>query len=94
MGFAGGGIGRHYYGGVGGVGCAGQVGVVHEGDVGLESRAGCKMELAEDCELFWQLLVLGMEGDAQIEHSSDIALRLEVRCWRPGGLSGQQTLRR
>jgi hypothetical protein len=45
VGFAGGGVGGHYYCWLRGVGGCGEVGVVHEGDVGLEVGAGCEMEL-------------------------------------------------
>jgi hypothetical protein len=43
--FVGGRVGGHYYCRVGGVGGGGKVGVVHEGDVGLEGGAGCEVEL-------------------------------------------------
>jgi len=42
-----GGVGGHYYGGGGGVGGRGEVGVVHEGDVGKEVCAGCQVELED-----------------------------------------------
>lgn len=40
-GFFGGGVGGHYYYGGGGEGGAGEVGVVHQGDVGEEVGACC-----------------------------------------------------
>ena len=45
MGFPRGGVGGHYYCWVGGVRGGGQVGVVHERDVGVEGSAGCEVEL-------------------------------------------------